>query len=133
MLYIATCIATFVGLVLALWFSKSRQRRVALICAASCVAAVTVLLVLLWFTRDRVTSENYGKLERDMTRDQVRALLGEPHKHSGGDKWRQASWTGAEGTISVVFIKGRLERAVFEPDLSPPSGILDQIRRALGF
>jgi hypothetical protein len=71
------------------------------------LVSVTAMLVLLLAGCDRVTRDNYEKLETGMTMDEVVKILGEPTdlKSFGVGPLEAATgrWEGKKGTISIQF------------------------------
>jgi hypothetical protein len=60
----------------------------------------------------KVTQENFDKIQTGMSRDDVKAILGDPTESSGisvgaisGDTW---VWTKDGATIAVQFIGGKV-------------------------
>lgn len=64
-------------------------------------------MVLLIAACTRVTAENYSKIERGMSRDEVYDLLGRPDEVTGGGigkfTFSAEVWKGGKQTISVTF------------------------------
>lgn len=74
------------------------------------------LMLLLLTGCDRVTRENYAKIETGMTLDEVVKVLGEPTKLDsvgiGPLEASTARWEGRDGVISIQFTgqKVRIKR-----------------------
>jgi hypothetical protein len=65
---------------------------------------------------DRVTRENYAKIQNGMTMDEVVAILGEPIETAsvgiGPLEATTAQWKGKKGMVSIQFVdqKVRIKR-----------------------
>jgi hypothetical protein len=109
---------------------RGRKLRWVLALAGMAVAAATV--VLLWLPRDPITRKNYDRIQKEMTRTEVEAILGPSGTNSivldrlnhedfdtDGDIWAWGDyplfeddpstglWIGDAGIIAVHFEGGR--------------------------
>jgi hypothetical protein len=93
---------------------RSRLRTVAVL-----AVLVAVPTLLLWPGWDRVTSENFDRIHRGMTRSEVEAILGPPGDYASGPAvgeeelwWRlrfqlaDHSWVGNSAWIMVTYEGG---------------------------
>lgn len=73
-------------------------------------AALAALLLLA--ACNRVTPENYGKIQDGMTHEEVYAILGRPDKVGGGGigplEMSTESWQGHGQTITLTFGNGKV-------------------------
>ena len=74
---------------------------------------LTALALLLLAGCDRVTRENYAKIENGMTMEQVVKILGEPKDYDsigvGPLEAATARWEGKEGAISIQFVAQKVQ------------------------
>lgn len=86
------------------------------------VTALLLLLFALAACASKVNESNYGKIEIDMTEEQVKNLLGTPTESSSmnvaGLSGTSSKWVSKEGTINVQFLNGKVKAKAF----SKPSG-----------
>lgn len=84
--------------------------------------ALLLLLFALAACASKVNESNYGKIEIDMTEEQVKNLLGTPTESSSmnvaGLSGTSSKWVSKEGTINVQFLNGKVKAKAF----SKPSG-----------
>ncbi|MES0874485.1 outer membrane protein assembly factor BamE [Sinimarinibacterium sp. HSW-8] len=84
------------------------------------IRRIAVSVLALWLVAcNRVTPENYEKIESGMSRDEVHALLGKPDEVSGGGVGRMTlmteRWNGREHVISVTFATDKVTLKSIEP------------------
>ena len=72
----------------------------------------TAAALLLLAACSRVNSDNYGKIQNGMTRDEVYAILGHPDSVGGGGigplEMSAETWKGGGHTITVTFGNGKV-------------------------
>jgi hypothetical protein len=113
--------------------------------ACPCLLIVGVLLVLP--PRHRINRDSFERIRDGMTEKEVESILGRPAGdyssgctfvfdayHGPPDKWvwRQPKrWTGDNGSISIYFDDGKVEKTRFQPVFVMPETPLQKFRRWL--
>ena len=81
------------------------------------VTPLFILLLVLAACGSKVNETNYGKIEIDMTEEQVKDLLGAPTEVSSisvaGLSGTSSKWVGKEGTVNVQFLNGKVKVKAF--------------------
>jgi len=81
------------------------------------MTALCLLIMALAACGSKVNESNYGKIEIDMTEEQVKNLLGTPTESSSmnvaGLSGTSSKWVSKEGTINVQFLNGKVKAKAF--------------------
>ena len=79
---------------------------------------IPVLATLLLAACAKITQENFSRIERGMTEQEVIAILGSPTESSSVDvlgiSGTAARWVGSDAEITVRFVGGKVALKSFD-------------------
>jgi hypothetical protein len=81
------------------------------------VPVLLLLLLALVACGSKINEANFDKIKKDMTQEEVYALLGQPTESSslriGGLSGSSSTWTSEEATISIQFLNEKVKAKEF--------------------
>lgn len=83
---------------------------------------ISVLAAVLLAACTRITQENFSRIERGMTEQEVISILGSPTESSSVDvlgiSGTAARWAGSDAEITVRFVGGKVALKSFDKPIA---------------